>query len=172
MGPYSFGHLQTSEERHRAQLPQQAVWINSADDKGHYWGAVGLYKILRKSGTLIEWICTDLDRINQLSSKAIRFFWAQVVLFNGRKYLKSSVLGWMRTQHMMWKFLKKSLMNVLMKKNIRTFFDITYHRSSKTLKSLWPSVSPWNYLPFENIWNIISSLSTFFTNAKRHSIYL
>ena len=74
MGPHSFGHLQTSERRHRAHLPQQAVWINSADDEGHYWGAVGLYKILRKSGTLSEWICTDLVKINQLSSKAIRFF--------------------------------------------------------------------------------------------------
>ena len=81
MGPYSFGHLQTSEERYRAQLPQQAVWINAADDEGRHWGAVGLHKILRKLGTLSEWIFIDLVKINQLSSKAILFsFFAHVVV--------------------------------------------------------------------------------------------
>ena len=53
-GLYNFIHLQTSQARHRAQLPQQAVGINAAEDEGGHGGAGGSYKILGTSGPLRE----------------------------------------------------------------------------------------------------------------------
>ena len=79
-GHCNFLRLRTSRERHSAQLPQQAVWINAAEDEGGHGGAGWSYKIRRKSGPLREWICTDLATINQLYSKIICFFLAQIVL--------------------------------------------------------------------------------------------
>ena len=53
-GLHNFSHLRTSRERHHAQLPQQAVWMNTAEDEGGHGGAGGSYKILGTSGTSRE----------------------------------------------------------------------------------------------------------------------